>query len=301
MRRRLKLFVGALVVLALVGACSGGDSEEPAALKVEEGEGGGGMTFDSTNQTSTGSSTYGGADAALDTSLPPVGPAVVKTADVTIRIEEGELQEAVRRVIEVARAHGGFVLSTSVEEEGARSGTMIIRVPAESFEDALSDAEEAGEVTREQVAGEDVSQEFVDLDARLRNFEAQESVLLELMARSESVADTLRVQRELQDVQLEIERLRGRLRYLRDQTDLSTITLRLREADPTVAATGLTERAWRRGVDTFSAIVSAVVVGLSVAIPVGLLLLVVLLIARFVRPLLPSWASTSGSGRRTPG
>jgi hypothetical protein len=242
--------------------------------------------------TSTG---YRGQRAALGSSLPAVGPAVIKTAEVTLRIDEGGLQEAVRALVEVARSHGGFVLSTSVEDEGASGGTIVMRVPAGSFEDALSDAEEAGEVTREEVAGEDVSQEFVDLEARLRNFEAQESVLLDLMAESESVADTLRVQRELQGVQLEIERLSGRLRYLRDQTDLSTITLRLRESDPTVAATGLLERAWRRGVDTFNAIVSAVVVGLSVAIPVSLLLVLLLLIARFVWPRLPSWVAGGGA------
>jgi hypothetical protein len=219
---------------------------------------------------------------------------VIKTGDVTVRIDEGELQDSLSRVVEVARAHGGFVLSTTVDDHGARSGTVIVRVPAESFEDALADARSIGEVVREQVSGEDVSQEFVDLGARLRNFEAQESVLLDLMAKSSSVADTLRVQRELQDVQLEIERLRGRLRYLRDQTDLSTITIRLREADEVVAGTGLFERAWRRSVDTFNAIVSAIVVGLSVAVPIGLLVALVLVIARFLRPRLPSWGTRQG-------
>jgi hypothetical protein len=294
MRRKLTLCAGALAVVALIGACSGSDREESAALRAAEGGQGGGTDDMAFAPDSGGRNNFGTAHGALDSTLPPVGPAVIKTADVTVEVDEGDLQDAVRRIVAVARAHGGFVLSTSVEDEGARSGTIVVRIPSDAFEDALADAEEVGDVTREQVAGEDVSQEFVDLDARLRNFEAQESVLLDLMAKSESVADTLRVQRELQSVQLEIERLRGRLRFLRDQTDLSTITITLREGQTTVAATGLIARAWQRAVDTFNAIVAAVVVGLSVALPIGLLLALLLLVARFIRPRLPSWGPRHG-------
>jgi len=282
-----------LVLGAALGACaSGGDmgvaADSGAAREARGSEGGSGEQFGLADGA-------GGGDlAALDTSLPPVGPAVIKTGDVTVRVAEGGLQAALSDALEVARGHGGFVLSTDVEEQGDRSGRIVLRVPAESFEEAMADARDLGEVVRERVSGEDVTQEFVDLDARLRNFEAQESVLLDLMAKSATVADTLRVQRELQDVQLEIERLRGRLRYLRDQTDLSTITVRLQESDPVVAGTGLWDKAWRRSVDTFNTIVSAIVVGLSVAIPVGLFLVVLLLLVKLVRPHLPSLGARDG-------
>jgi hypothetical protein len=299
MGSRLRMLAGAVVVLAAVGACAGGD-DDTMARAVEGTEGGAGqraMGYAGENDSLTAADSGAAGDGGLagtGSSLPPIGPAVIKTGDVTVRLAEGDLEDSLARVVDVARAHGGFVLSTTVEEHGERSGTVIVRVPAQSFEDALADARSIGEVVREQVSGEDVSQEFVDLDARLRNFEAQESVLLDLMAKSSSVADTLRVQRELQDVQLEIERLRGRLRYLRDQTDLSTITVRLREADEVVAGTGLFDRAWKRSVDTFNAIVSAIVVGLSVAVPIGLLLALVLLLVRFLRPRLPSWGTRQG-------
>jgi hypothetical protein len=288
-----KVWVAALVALAAVGAC-GGDSDIAEGLHAREarraapeamGQEGSAYQLDAA----------GGSDgSAVAVDLPATGPSIIKTAGVTLRIAEGDLQDSLSAVVDVARSHGGFVLSTSVEEAGERSGTVVIRVPAEAFEEALADARSLGEVVSEEVSGEDVTQEFVDLDARLRNFEAQESVLLDLMAESTSVADTLRVQRELQDVQLEIERLRGRLRYLRDQTDLSTITLRLREQEGTAAGAGLWERAWNRSVDTFNAIVSAVVVGLSVAVPVALFLVLILLLARFLRPRLPSWGTREG-------
>jgi hypothetical protein len=283
-----------LALVAALGACSGSDGDIGEAMggAAPEARPGAYSRDDAGDQLAPGTSS--GAAMGFDTSLPPIGPSVIKTGDVTLRLEEDGLQGALSRVVDVAKSHGGFVLSTSVEDQGDRSGTVVIRVPAGSFEEALADARALGEVVREQVSGEDVSQEFVDLEARLRNFEAQESVLLDLMAESDSVADTLRVQRELQDVQLEIERLRGRLRYLRDQTDLSTITLRLRESDPVVAGTGLIDRAWRRSVDTFNAIVSAIVVGLSVALPIGLLIVLVLMIVKIVRPHLPSLGARDG-------
>jgi hypothetical protein len=295
MRRNAKLAAIAVLVLAVMGACASSERDSLGAPSSgaanEGGSGGKRIAYDAAARGSDG---FG--PAALDSSLPAAGPQVIKRGDVALRVPEGDLQEAVRRIVAIAEGRGGFVLSTSIEDEGAKSGTIVIRVPAESFEDALSAAEDVGDVTREEVSGEDVSEEFVDLDARLRNFEAQESVLLDLMAKSQNVADTLRVQRELQGVQLEIERLRGRLRFLRDQTDLSTITVSLREQETTVAATGLLGRAWKRAVDTFNAIVSGVVVALSVAIPVGLVLILLLVIVRLVRPHIPAWGPRDARG-----
>jgi hypothetical protein len=296
MGRSRTLVVGMLVVGAALAACSSTDRSEMASGGSNDGGASAPRARDLADgfALGPGDDSAGGGSLAVDDGLPAVGPAVIKTGDLTVRVGEDRLQGALSEAVDVARSHGGFVLSTEVEEDGDRSGTIVLRVPAESFEEAMADARALGEVVREQVSGEDVTQEFVDLDARLRNFEAQESVLLDLMAESATVADTLRVQRELQDVQLEIERLRGRLRYLRDQTDLSTITLRLRESDPVVAGTGLLDKAWRRAVDTFNTIVSAIVVGLSVAIPISLFLVVLLLIVKLIRPRLPSFGTRDG-------
>ena len=289
LRRVLAAVATTLLLSMAVGCSSSGD---------ESASGGGGGSGDAPHGIAVDDSTTSGADASGDrfrplasAELPPVGPSVIKTADVAVRV--GRLQEAIRALVAVARNNGGFVLSTSVRDEPGDGGTVVMRVPAERFETALGDAEATGDVLREQVSGEDVGQEFVDLEARSRNFEAQESVLLDLMSRSTSVADTLRVQRELQDVQLEIERLRGRLRYLRDQTDLSTITVDLTERVPVVAAPSTIARAWQRAVDTFAAIVSGIVVGLGVVLPIALLALLVLVIGRPLGRRLASWVGAA--------
>jgi len=225
--------------------------------------------------------------------LPPIGPNVIKTADLRVEVRRNTLRDAVGEVTAVAGRHGGFVLSTQVSGARARSGILVIRVPAERFELALAEIRGLGSrVLGETVSGQDVSQEFIDLEARLRNWRAQEVVLLRLMDRARSVTDTIRVQRELQQVQLEIETIRGRLRYLEDQTTMSTISVGLREAGAVPARPGTLARAWEQAVQTFLAIVSGAIVAAGALLPFALLLLVGLIVFRLVRPRL----GTTGSG-----
>jgi hypothetical protein len=105
------------------------------------------------------------------------------------------------------------------------------------------------------------------------------------MERAASVTDTIRVQGELGRVQLEIERLRGRLSYLEDQTSLGTITATFVGAGATPSEPpGTLARAWERALDAALAVVSAVIVGLGFAIPVAVLVALGLLVFRGLRP-----------------
>jgi hypothetical protein len=217
--------------------------------------------------------------------LPTVGPSVIKTGDLRVRVPDGDFRQSVQEVVSIAgRYPGGFVLSTSIGGGEARFGTIVIRVPARSFERVLTDLEGLGEVRSENVTGQDVTQEFIDLEARLRNSRSQEAVLLRLMDKASTVTDTIRVQGELQAVQLEIERLTGQLRYLEDQTSLGTLTVSLVEAGAAPQPAGTLQRAWKQALENTLGVVAAVIVGAGVVIPVALLVLVALLIVRQLRP-----------------
>lgn len=286
---RKKLTIAAVLVVLLTAACSSSEGDagaggaEPAALEA------------AVDAPQRGSSGAGGADYAVEDSMASqdaylassLPERVIKTADVELEVEDGRLPRAMREGREIAEAAGGYLLSTSIEGSDRRRGEFTIRVPAREFEGTLSALEDLGTVTGENVRGEDVSQEFVDLEARLRNATAQEEVLFRLYDRSTSIADTIRVQRELEDVQLEIERLRGRLRFLEDRTDLSTISVWVREAGAVTAAAGPFEKAWDKARDTFVAVVSGVIVGAGFVLPLALFALVAFLVFRFVRPRLP--------------
>lgn len=210
--------------------------------------------------------------------VPMVGPHVVKTASLDLLVGKGGFEEAFERAQLVAGEYGGFVVSSSSHGTRIRSGSLVLRVPNASFERALADLRDLGRVEGESVSGEDVSAQFVDLEARLRTWEAQESVLLRLMERATSVEDTLRIQRELQDVQLRIEQIRGQLRVLRDRTELATITVSIHEPGAVIRQQiAARERrpdlgeAWARAVDGFLGVVFVVVVGLGYLVPIAAL------------------------------
>jgi hypothetical protein len=185
----------------------------------------------------------------------------------------------------IAGEHGGYVLSTEVTDADEGFGSVVIRVPAEEFESALVAAQDLGEVQGNTVSGQDVGEEFVDLQARLRNFEAQEAVLLRLMRRTTTIRETIDVQEELTQIQLEVERIKGRLRFLEDQTSFGTITIDVREAGTVIAKTSTLERAWERAGSVALAIVSGLIVSAGAAIPVAVLALIALAIYRLLRPL----------------
>lgn len=278
---------GALILVvmsALVGvACSGGGDDEGEAGGAG-GQGPRGVQRESDGERSDDVPS-GAAQRGME--LPAIGPSVIKTADLRIDVPDEGFHDGFQGVIDIARRHGGFVLSSETTGDESRRGTLTIRVPAQTFETALRQLGELGDVGHSSVSGEDVSQEFIDLQARVRNLRAQETVLLRLMERAESIADTIRVQNELTEIQLEIERLRGRLRYLEDRTSLSTITVRITElgaaaTEPSDA--GTLQRAWQVARDTTGAIVSGLLIGGAALAPIAVVLLLVFLLVRWVRP-----------------
>ena len=145
-------------------------------------------------------------------------------------------------------------------------------------------------------SGLDLTAQFVDLEARLRNWEAQEKVLLRLMAGTNTIEDSLKVQRQLQDVQLQIEEIRGQLNVLKDQTDLSTMSVSMAEPGFVPAKPkpqSRVSRAWHDAVQGFFAVVAAVVVFLGYAVPLLVLFLLAVLMwallwTRLIKPRLPA-------------
>jgi hypothetical protein len=267
----------------------GGGSMDIAGTEGVSEEEARGLAFDADTAASGGLDDFGGVGNA-SSDLPPIGPAVIKTASLNLEVEGDDFNSSVQDAVDIAKRHGGFVLTTELGGGDSKRGSVVVRVPAEQFESALGELKGLGDVKRESISGQDVTQEFVDLSARLRNFEAQESVLLGLMEKASTVSASIRVQRELSSVQLEIERLRGRINYLDDQTSFSTITVDMREAGaaPPKPA-GTIGRAWEQAKDTFMAVISATIIGAGFVIPIALLLVIAGLVYRLaVKPRLPA-------------
>lgn len=163
--------------------------------------------------------------------IPGVPQRVVKTANIEVRIGKDAFQKRFNRASAIAEELGGFVTNSSTEQTKGRvaSGTLTMRVPSDRFQEALTKIRGLGKVTGESQSGQDVTREFVDLEARLRHAKAQEAFFLKLMDQSKTVSDLLQVQQQLANVQLEIEQLQGQINYLKDQTSFSSITARIFE------------------------------------------------------------------------
>ena len=156
---------------------------------------------------------------------------IIRNADLSLESDAPE--EAQRRIASIADSKGGFVVestqsSSNVKATTRDTVTMTVRVPAEKFNEALDEIRKAASrVIVETVKGEDVTEEFIDIEARLKAKKSLEAQFMEIMKRANSVQDALNVQTELAEVRGEIEKIEGRKRFLENAASLSTIKIRL--------------------------------------------------------------------------
>jgi hypothetical protein len=162
---------------------------------------------------------------------------IIRTGLVRVHIDAYDPARA--RIEELVLASGGFIASASVEHrEGQVSeATLVLRIPSHAYGNVMAQIGTLGQVTEEQSNAQDVTEEFVDLTARLNNARKLEARLIEMIAgKTSTVADLLEVERELSRVRGEIEQAEGRLRLLEHQSALSTLTVQLTTRAPEIAA-----------------------------------------------------------------
>jgi len=131
-------------------------------------------------------------------------------------------------------------------------------------------------------SGRDVTEEYIDLEARLRNLRRQEERLLEILDRAESVKDVLEVERELGRVRGEIERLEGRLRYLSNRVEFATITVELLEPEPIAQSLGL-RSAISDAMKGLVTVTRALIVAIGYLLPIAAVAAVLFALLRRVR------------------
>lgn len=161
----------------------------------------------------------------------PNTPKLIKTADTTIEVNKGEFEKKYEAVKKIAEDFDGHVTNASAARVKGEmtSGTVTMRVPAKEFDNTLAAIKKIGKVNSLNIKTDDVSEEYVDLESRLKNFQAQEAQLLAIMAKAQTVDETLKVQEQLTAVQGEIEVIKGRMQYLDNRVDYSTITVTVQE------------------------------------------------------------------------
>jgi hypothetical protein len=217
---------------------------------------------------------------------------IIRDGRIGIVIADGSFSKGVAGVTQIARRNGGFVLESSSRDE--RSGALTLRIPAKRFDDtmlalrALSGQLE-GEVEFQDITGQDVTAEFIDLGARLDILQDRRELLRDIQAEATSSSEILRLAALIDDVTLQIENIQGRLNFLKDQVAEATIKVEVRERDvqredpgPNTENPSLAD-SFELAVQGFLRIVGAIVIGLGYLIPLGVIALLVWGVLTLVR------------------
>lgn len=199
-------------------------------------------------------------------------------------IETKTPTEDQRKLQFIAESLGGFVVTSEFKSANSRSDDsttvyVILRVPSANFQKATDEIVKIGNrVLHQKTTGNDVTAEYIDLEARLRAKKALEAQYFEIMKRASKISDVLEVQEKLTEVRTEIEQAEGRRRYLENQSALSTINISLQTPAPLVAATqtgfwASIKNSFGDGVDVAVAIVLGIIHFVIVMLPIVVLIL----------------------------
>jgi len=207
---------------------------------------------------------------------------IIKTASIQLEVKKGEFEKKFFEIATLAEANNGFVSNSqsySDSEGKLTSGTITIRVEQKNFDTVVNKIKELGTVKSVQLGGTDVTQEYVDLESRLKNLQAQEQVLLDMLKKATKVSDMLEVQKELNIVQGDIEVIKGRMNYLDNMVSYSTIDVSLAEPQAiTESAEGGFWGAVKRGARGALTVIRGMTTVLIVMSPILVLIAIILII-----------------------
>jgi len=157
------------------------------------------------------------------------GRMLIRTAK--LEMESDDPQEAANKIIMIAESYGGYVAWMSVKSEGSSSANLIVKVPEKYFFQALNEIRSVGKLLKEEINTRDVTEQYIDLDARLRNLKAEEAWLLKAVEKAETVQDLIMIEKELWRVRGEIERLEAQLRNLDRMIQYSSISITIKSPE----------------------------------------------------------------------
>ncbi len=184
-----------------------------------------------------------GGTTAPTSVLPAIqGPQVIRQAQLSISVSSGSFDSKLADVRALVQLEQGFISGTDAQANPGtnsqiRTGVITFMVPAAKFDETIDQLTRMGKVQNEHISGNDVSAQYVDLQARLVNEEAQRDAMLALLQRAQSVADIIAVQTQLGQITGQIEQLKGQISYIDHNTAYSTVTVDLAEAGAPLQST----------------------------------------------------------------
>ena len=168
---------------------------------------------------------------------------IIRNADITIEVPS--TTDAQHKVTSIADRNGGFVVTSEAKQRQSNDPAqrtldikLVVRVPSNKFGTAFDEIRAlAGNTPEEHVTSQDVTEDFIDLEARIKTQKALEVQFLGIMRQANKIPDALEVQRQIAEVRTEIEKLEGRKRFLENRSSLSTINVNILAPKPMIAVT----------------------------------------------------------------
>jgi len=176
-----------------------------------------------------------GMAGAPESSMTEVRPDRMLIWKAHLGIQVWSVSNAVAEAIALAERQGGFVERKS--DSGEQSADLTLRVPARTFKTAVASLEALGTVTYRNIEGEDVTEQYIDVEARLKNKIVLRDRLKQLLEKATDVKDVLAIETELNRVQADIDSMEGRIKSLKGQVEYATVTLSL-ERKPILGPVG---------------------------------------------------------------
>jgi len=162
---------------------------------------------------------------------PTVERKIIRNASLNLELKD--LSNISDKVKDILKKHQGFIANSRkwTGYNNRKFYNFTLRVPAEEFGVTLAELSQLGKVLEEELSGRDITKEYIDIQARLNNFKAQEKRYLELLDKAKDVKDILEVERELNRVRTNIEQLEGTIKYYDNQVSLATIRVNISEPE----------------------------------------------------------------------
>ncbi|WP_033829469.1 DUF4349 domain-containing protein [Bacillus andreraoultii] len=213
-----------------------------------------------------------------------------------LHIQVKDYQKSLDRIIEYVEKYNGYVVDSMMSQNLDHAnlyGEITVRVPQDKFREFLTLVEKgSSKVIDRSITGLDVTEEYVDLQSRLKSKRVVENRLLAFMEEATKTEDLLSISKDLATVQEEIETIVGRMNYLQNQADLATVTISLEEKNVKVGSIGndqlntweMTKDQFKKSINflivTFSSMIVFLVGNLPVLILISLLILAMILIIK---------------------
>ena len=231
-----------LGALAVTVACGGGAGSTSGSTNQSRGatlsNGSGSTTGAPNKSTGAPDQTAPGGTLPVDTVPTLQGPPVIRQAQLSISVDSGTFDSKLTAVRKLVEGEGGYIAGTDAQANPSspdqpspiRTGVINFMVPAANFDATIDGLSGVGKVQSEHITGTDVSAQYVDLNARLANAEAQRNAMLALLSQAKNINDIIAVQNQIGQIQSQIEQLKGQIKYLDDNTSYSTVTVTLTES-----------------------------------------------------------------------